>query len=231
MVKSMNNPLRFIDPTGHWSCSGRDDCEGIIDIWLNLLDDAGSLGSGLRTYFEASDINVEFKQKHSAIMSAKNEETITIDSSRIDNRINDEGIFGHVQLMTLFGHELEHTRQGFVDSRSVQAEYYAYETQIRLAEEWDKGTGGTVAIDMLFGNGSRNTRRIYLANFRDWDTVGSTLNPNSHSDMETFRTDYLSAQSDYYNRIPAFPLGEEISYQFNRITNALTTQISTWLQK
>lgn len=190
----------------------------MINIWINLLKGAGDLGNELAAYFEASDIAVYFKLSNVSIMSAMNSKTVNVNSSMVSEIINEEGIFAHVLFMTLFGHELEHTRQGFIESRSVQAEYMAYKTQIELAEQWDANTNSTVAIDMLIANGSRNGHKRYLANFVDWYALGVNLDPNSHADMQMFRAHYLSGGSGYYSRIPTFPLGDEVNYQISQVT-------------
>lgn len=133
--------------------------------------------------------------------------------------------------MTLFGHELEHTRQGYIEARSVQADYIGYKTQFELAENWDANTHSTVAIDMMIGKGSRNNK-LYVANFVDWYTLGVNLDPNSHTDMQRFREHFLSQSDSYYSRIPALPLGDELNYQFLQATTPLRqtfTNATRWL--
>jgi hypothetical protein len=114
----------------------------------------------------------------------------------------------------------------------VQAEYKAYKTQIELAENWDANTHSTTAIDMLIGNGSRNGGKLYLGNFVDWYTLGVDLDPNSHSDMQSFREHFLLVSASNYSRIPAFPLGEEMNYQFSQAIMPLQqayTDATSWL--
>ena len=190
-----------------YTCTGRTDCYDIIDNWLNYLNNSGDVGVSLANDFLLSGTTVHFVDDQDLMMSAPNSKTIKVGNQKMENIINLEGDNGNIILMTQFGHEIEHLRQGYWGSRSIQGEYLGYRTQIQIAEGWDNANGGTLAVDLLVGNGSPTTRIIWLGQFnRDWyaNDLGN-LNPNSRDDMKYFYHNYLkSAGYKLFRYLPLF---------------------------
>jgi len=59
----MNNPVRYNDPTGHWTCSGGNDCETWVQGTLDMLRDSGEMGRGVWLAFLAMDATEEIEIK------------------------------------------------------------------------------------------------------------------------------------------------------------------------
>ena len=195
-----------------WSsrCSGIPNCYDTVEIWLSHLNQSGDIGISLAAYFLNEGLIVRFidNQDFQMRISLQSNSVIEIGVPWLNKVLREEGENGHVYLMTNFGHEVEHTRQGYWGSRSIQGEYLGYKTQIGVAEEWDKNNGGTLAVDMLIGKGSPVTSKIYLGQFGSaWYANNlSNLDEQSRNDMKFFYQSYLKGLG--YGTLPYLPFSQ-----------------------
>jgi RHS repeat-associated protein len=164
-----NSPLRYIDPSGHFSCDGDDNCHDIIENWLSILaEQGGDVGKQLEQSFRIMDITI--------IINGTGYASLIPDTIHI-NIVDDLGpgvsMQADVNNMTIsiarnsieqankseqdilikvgeFGHEIKHLDQGPLVHASLHSELDAYEAQYQLyvamGVEEAEGASSAVAV-------------------------------------------------------------------------------------
>jgi RHS repeat-associated protein len=151
-----NNPVRYSDPSGHWSCDGTDNCEGWIQEVLGLLRNSGELGYGVWLFFTTYDwamqevlgndgvhFYLDFGDGKYAYTPGlgKTAAGLVLSGGHLllgPSIHVGKGYWSSVpdgETAALMGHEITHLFQGLIPSLSTQGEMVAYEVEFLLRKE------------------------------------------------------------------------------------------------
>jgi len=139
-----NNPVKYIDPSGHWYCDGYEKCKDWVDFALLILkNNGGDYSSEAYNNFFSIDgagrIEVKVKFTSSGNGMATFPPNITLKG--IGNQISVKrsswvkGKDPSDSQVALFAHEISHLNQNPLVSASVIGELLAYETQYQVLGE------------------------------------------------------------------------------------------------
>jgi hypothetical protein len=138
-----NSPLRFVDPTGHFTCEGDPNCHETIEEWLRILEEeGGDVGAHLVNRFRILDgrevcdgsgtcislpVTISIVDDVGAMAAGVG--TIWINRGVFESANQSEEMMS--VLAGAFGHEIFHLVE---QNLSLRAEIAAYEAQYQIYE-------------------------------------------------------------------------------------------------
>ncbi|MCP5099662.1 MAG: RHS repeat-associated core domain-containing protein [Chloroflexi bacterium] len=201
---TLNNPLKFTDPSGHTSsCSGVDsngqwgvDCDQwMLDTVEWLRANGGADGVRLAELFDEWHNS---RSKHIQIMAGgDNDRSMFVRDTGLGATITvGKGVINAITGSTsaLFGHELEHVSQGVHQAWSIQGELLAYQTEYRIRD----------------AAGIAQSSRTSAA--MSGDGRGSAYDPNNINDLLDARSGFLNTAPYNTPLEPTLPWGKQITY-------------------
>jgi len=146
---SFNNPVRYTDPTGHFTCDGADNCHEILQNWLDILNSqGGDIGAELARVFLVADnlvvctdvvCNMFTDQLHISIVSDLGGSSMRANTSANSIEVSlaaweraNEGGDSLLAKVGEFGHEIRHLQQTALFQPSLHSEVDGYEVQYQL---------------------------------------------------------------------------------------------------
>ncbi len=197
-----NNPLRYNDPTGHWICSGVNNCEDVVNKWLETLKNGGDECRGVYEFFMAYDkqydgkFNIVFWSLGSFSLAAGNVGQLMLNNLGISTgpvlflsyalaNLTDK--YNYPSFVSTFAHEMTHLAQGALIANSIVGEMGAREVQFWVYKELG-GDENQIYQDLekahlLWNNGNYSSsdvvvaseifsQEFFLYSFEPWDTSG-----------------------------------------------------------
>jgi RHS repeat-associated protein len=149
----LGNPLRYTDPTGHWTCvadANYDACQSTIQGWLDLLQNGGEIGQGVYLWFLDFDQEWIEKNGYGVLFEFKDISfgaqvpfcggatglcSLLRDSPKIEVRAEYLNSIT-VGKAALLAHEFVHWYQGDITAASVLGEAQAYLVEALILREF-----------------------------------------------------------------------------------------------
>jgi hypothetical protein len=226
---ALGNPVRFRDPSGHFTCEGDENCQETIEYWLKILEEqGGDIGAELVGLFQIKD--VIFSSDGWSIMMLQDAIHIQIveDGSlgggvlaqtehqtiRLTHGLLEQAKQGGDNLLfsvATFGHEVKHLQT----AGSLHAEVEAWDVQYQLYEA------------MGLSDRHSDDARVLSAEYVHMELVGASDYDLMHSAL----ADQYSGMPLYYGLWYADPLvrgWNEGKHYLNGRIDQLCTNLAEW---